>query len=234
MRARWSMTTVHKLLVHMYPSGWSPYSRTRIRVSIGTTHVWVSGWIWVKTHLFHIHLCWSASVCFCMYHSGGVCVCECVCECVCVSECVCVCVCVCASWMFQSDYLDTCCFECLILYFWICTCSVQLSMFHMERCSRNTLIIIIVIIIVIIIKDGTVALRKVHTHSTVSLSSLPKVALKTVPIFVWLNTDCGGMLATSSALWTSSHVPRKITPYCPPMSRFLSVVLLDNFNQLKV
>ena len=25
--------------------GWSPYLRTRIRVSIGTTHVWVSGWI---------------------------------------------------------------------------------------------------------------------------------------------------------------------------------------------
>ena len=25
-----------------------PYSWTRIRVSIGATHVWVSGWIWVK------------------------------------------------------------------------------------------------------------------------------------------------------------------------------------------
>ena len=30
-----------------------------------------------------------------------------------------------------------------VLYFCICTCSGQLSMFHMERCSRNTLIIII-------------------------------------------------------------------------------------------
>ena len=37
----------------------------------------------VKTHLFHIHLCWSASVSFCMYHSEGVCVCACVCVCVC-------------------------------------------------------------------------------------------------------------------------------------------------------
>ena len=36
-----------------------------------------------------------------------------------------------------------------VLYFRICTCSVQLSMFHMERCSRNTLIIIIIIIIII-------------------------------------------------------------------------------------
>ena len=36
-----------------------------------------------------------------------------------------------------------------VLYFYICTCSAQLSMFHMERRSRNTLIIIIIIITVI-------------------------------------------------------------------------------------
>ena len=30
-----------------------------------------------------------------------------------------------------------------VSYFCICTCSAQLSMFHMERRSRNTLIIII-------------------------------------------------------------------------------------------
>ena len=48
MRAWRSTTTVLKLLVHAYPGGWSPYSRTRIRVSIGATHVWVSGWIWVN------------------------------------------------------------------------------------------------------------------------------------------------------------------------------------------
>ena len=29
-----------------------------------------------------------------------------------------------------------------VLYFCVCTCSVQLSMFHMERCCRNTLIIL--------------------------------------------------------------------------------------------
>ena len=54
------------------------------------------------------------------------------------------------SWMFEHDYLDTCCFECLIcmcLYFCICNCSAQLSTFHMERRSINTLIIIIIIII---------------------------------------------------------------------------------------
>ena len=32
-----------------------------------------------------------------------------------------------------------------VLYFCICTCSVQLSMFHMERRSRSTLIIIVII-----------------------------------------------------------------------------------------
>ena len=31
-----------------------------------------------------------------------------------------------------------------VLYFCLCTCSVQLSVFHMERRSRNTLIIIII------------------------------------------------------------------------------------------
>ena len=34
-----------------------------------------------------------------------------------------------------------------------------------------------------------VTLGKAHTRSTPTLSSLPKVALETVPIFVWLNTD---------------------------------------------
>ena len=33
-----------------------------------------------------------------------------------------------------------------VLYFCICTCSAKLSMFHMERHSRNMLIIIIIII----------------------------------------------------------------------------------------
>ena len=36
-------------------------------------------------------------------------------------------------------------------YICICTCSAQLTMFLMERCSRNTLIIIIFIIIIIVV-----------------------------------------------------------------------------------
>ena len=38
-------------------------------------------------------------------------------------------------------------------------------------------------------QEGIVALGKAHTRSAPSLSSLPKVALETVPIFAWLNTD---------------------------------------------
>ena len=48
------------------------------------------------------------------------------------------------SWMFQHDCFDACCFEylvCMCFVFCICTCSAQLSMFHLERRSRNTLII---------------------------------------------------------------------------------------------
>ena len=40
-------------------------------------------------------------------------------------------------WMFEHDCLHTCLQAC-ILYFCICTCSAQLSIFHKERCSRNT------------------------------------------------------------------------------------------------
>ena len=38
-------------------------------------------------------------------------------------------------------------------------------------------------------QDGIVALGKAHTCSAPSFSSLCKVALKTVPVFVWLNTN---------------------------------------------
>ena len=49
----------------------------------------------------------------------------------------------------EQDCSDTCCFGCLIcmcfVFFCIYTYSAQLSMFHMERHSRNTFIIIIII-----------------------------------------------------------------------------------------
>ena len=38
-----------------------------------------------------------------------------------------------------------------VLYFCVCTCSAQLSMFHMERRCRNTLIIIIIINVVVVV-----------------------------------------------------------------------------------
>ena len=50
------------------------------------------------------------------------------------------------NWMFEHDWTPTVlgCLICMHFLFCICTCSVQLSMFHMERHSKNTLIIIII------------------------------------------------------------------------------------------
>ena len=47
------------------------------------------------------------------------------------------------SWMFEHDWTHAVLgvFYAYVLYFCICTCSAQLSMFHMERRSRNMLII---------------------------------------------------------------------------------------------
>ena len=53
------------------------------------------------------------------------------------------------AWMFEHDCLDTCCFGCHICMcfrFCSCTCSVQLSMFHMERHSRNSVIVFTIVI----------------------------------------------------------------------------------------
>ena len=92
--------------------------------------------------------------------------------CVCVGVGVCVCVCACVLSLVCMVvvifvYVDRVLgFHCLVgcfsmivwtpavlsvlyasvLYFCICTCSVQFSMCHIERCSRSTLIIIITIV----------------------------------------------------------------------------------------
>ena len=52
------------------------------------------------------------------------------------------------SWMFEHDCLDTRCFGYLTsMFFCICTCSVQFSMFHMERRYRNMLIILLLLLL---------------------------------------------------------------------------------------
>ena len=52
----------------------------------------------------------------------------------------------CSSMIVSTPAVLSVLYAC-VLCFYICTCSAQLSMFHMERRSRNTLIIIIVIVI---------------------------------------------------------------------------------------
>ena len=52
-----------------------------------------------------------------------------------------------------------------VLNFCICTCSAQLSVFHMERRSRNTLIIIIIIIMVYqVVLSVVLVLTSVKTY----------------------------------------------------------------------
>ena len=102
-----------------------------------------------------------------------VCMCVCVCVCVCVGVGVCLSVIIslygwgyfCVLLIQYLGFMGIL-FFCLVGYFsmniWtpavlsilyacvlcfcICTCSAQLSIFYMERCSRNRLIIIIIII----------------------------------------------------------------------------------------
>ena len=50
-------------------------------------------------------------------------------------------------------------------------------------------------------QDDTVALGKVHTHSALPLSSLPKIVLETVPMFVWLNTDRSRPRRLDALVW---------------------------------
>ena len=49
----------------------------------------------------------------------------------------------------KSDKIIDHLYDACVLYFCICTCSAQLSVFHMERHSRNTLITIIIITILL-------------------------------------------------------------------------------------
>ena len=67
-------------------------------------------------------------------------------------------------------------------------------------------------------QDGIVALGKAHTRSAPSLSSLPKVALETVPIFAWLNTDLVNLVlyARWAGRWIDSLVrcPNNLILYC--------------------
>ena len=59
-------------------------------------------------------------------------------------------------------------------------------------------------------QDGIVAHEKAHARSAPSLSSLPKVALETVPTFVWLNTDNSRRRRMSAASFLHSFFHQAI------------------------
>ena len=58
-----------------------------------------------------------------------------------------------------------------VLHFCICTCSVHLSMFHMERRSRNTLNITIINIIATLFKNSTFTEKQKSINCTYSTLS---------------------------------------------------------------
>ena len=70
-----------------------------------------------------------------------------------------------------------------VLYFCIYTCSAQLSMFHMERRSRNTLILVSIILIISTFIQGHKNRKKsVSIFSEISLSVLVKFSMSPQPV----------------------------------------------------
>ena len=61
-----------------------------------------------------------------------------------------------------------------VLYFCVCTCSARLSMFHVERPSRNTLITIINIIVIVVVITTTIIIIIEHENRQAH-----------IPVFTW-------------------------------------------------
>ena len=77
---------------------------------------------------------------------------------------------------------------CLSWYHWL-SVMVPLAVCHGKLAFCHGITGCLSVSVSVSAQDGIVALGKAHTRSAPSLSSLPKVALETVPIFAWLNTD---------------------------------------------
>ena len=73
--------------------------------------------------------------------------------------------------------------------FVFCVCFICWLVGFLCRFSLQTFLLSLFVSVSVSAQDGIIALGKVHTRCASSLSSLPKVALETVPIFAWLNTD---------------------------------------------
>ena len=146
----------------------------------------------------------------CIIQEVFVCVCVYLCVCVCVWSLVCMVgviyvyidtvfgfyvvffcfVFLLLSWMFQHIVWTPAVLSVLyacVLYFCICTCSAQLSMFHRVRRSRNTLIIIIIVITAIFLTAylSKPWMSKWHTHTQSQL--LQNNAVRNARLeYVWI------------------------------------------------
>ena len=155
-------------------------------------------------------VCVCVCVCVCVFGSKSIFFVLCVCSC--VYMCVCVCVCV---WVPEHIFCSLCVFMC-VHSVCMCVCVCVWIVFVEVLVPMGACIIVLVRESGLLVRlcvsvsvasfysrppcwlsgsvsvsaqDGIIVFGKAHMHSIPSLSSLPKVALEIVPVFVWLNTD---------------------------------------------
>ena len=97
------------------------------------------------------------------------------------------------------------------------------KMLPIQRIKRNGSQDVGMVSVSVSAQDGIVALGKAHTRSAPSLSSLPKVALETVPILVWMNTD-------HSKPW---RVECRPLPFSTPLSFRRSMLWCSGLSMLR-
>ena len=101
-----------------------------------------------------------------------------------------------------------------VLYFCICTCSAYLSMFHMERRSRNTLITIIIIIVVVVV---VVVITTLQSKMAGRVAIIVQLLTSVVP----LDWRKRGSIPESPALGTD------VLPTRPPRRREAAGLLVS-------
>ena len=121
------------------------------------------------------------------------------------------------SWMFQHDYLDTCCFECLLCTHFVFLnlqlfSAIEHVLFHMDRRSRNTLIISAFFTFHL----GFVhPLQDAALHQWHPLSSLCCLLFQVVPSFLVMSS-CHSLLGRPLDLFPllGCHSVQRLVHFC--------------------
>ena len=113
-----------------------------------------------------------------------------------------------------------------VLYFCICTCSAQLSMFHMKGRSRNALIIIIIIVVVITTTTAAAA----ATTTTMLISSGNRNTLVIIVVVVITTTTAAAAAATTTMLISSGNRNTLVIIVVVVSSRSIVVVIFSELH----